>query len=63
MGTSDEMRDRIRETRRKADQLAHDAERSTDPEERKRLAEKARRLRSRCEQESGMSSGDIYPLE
>jgi hypothetical protein len=49
--------------RDKAQELQAAAERASDPEEQKRLREKARRLRSQSEQESGMASGDIYPAD
>ncbi|WP_406733647.1 DUF6381 family protein [Streptomyces sp. NBC_01794] len=39
------------------------AERATDPEERQRLKDRARRLREQSEQASSMGSGDIYPPE
>ncbi|GFE18922.1 hypothetical protein Sgleb_69690 [Streptomyces glebosus] len=49
--------------RDKAQELQAAAERAGDPEEQKRLREKARRLKSQSEQESGMASGDIYPAD
>ncbi|WP_030898619.1 DUF6381 family protein [Streptomyces sp. NRRL F-5126] len=61
--SSEETSARLRQMREKAGKLADEAERTTDPKERQRLMEKSRSLRSRSEQESGMRSGDIYPLE
>ncbi|MFI2367758.1 DUF6381 family protein [Streptomyces sp. NPDC018833] len=61
MGVSDESRGRVRQMREKAKELNAAAERSTDPKERQRLKEKAQRLEAQSEQESGMSTGDIYP--
>jgi hypothetical protein len=49
--------------REKAKDLADAAERASDPQQRARLREESRSLESRCEQESGMRSGDIYPWE
>lgn len=63
MSPSGESRGRIQQMRDKAQELQAAAERAGDPEERKRLQEKARRLASQSEQESGMASGDIYPAE
>ncbi|MFE7829072.1 DUF6381 family protein [Streptomyces nigrescens] len=63
MSASGESRARIQQMRDKAQDLLAAAERAADPEERKRLQEKARRLRSQSEQESGMASGDIYPAD
>ncbi|MGV9288333.1 DUF6381 family protein [Streptomyces sp. NPDC003719] len=61
--SSDETRERLRLMREKARNLADAAERAGDPEQRARLREESRSLESRCEQESGMRSGDIYPTE
>ncbi|MEU3661431.1 DUF6381 family protein [Streptomyces sp. NPDC032940] len=60
---SDETRQRLQHMREKAKELADAAERTDDPQQRARLQEKSRSLRSRCEQESGMRSGDIYPWQ
>ncbi|MFJ8546049.1 DUF6381 family protein [Streptomyces sp. NPDC093586] len=59
----DETRERLRRMREKAKNLADAAERTDDPQQRARLQEEARSLRSRCEQESAMRTGDIYPSE
>ncbi|PBC80750.1 hypothetical protein SAMN05428945_4744 [Streptomyces sp. 2224.1] len=63
MSATGESHGRIQQMRDKAQELQAAAERAGDPEERKRLQEKARRLLSQSEQESGMASGDIYPSE
>ncbi|MGA5561271.1 DUF6381 family protein [Streptomyces platensis] len=63
MSASGESRARIQQMRDKAQELQAAAERAGDPEEQKRLREKARRLQSQSEQESGMASGDIYPAD
>ncbi|MFD5399537.1 DUF6381 family protein [Streptomyces sp. NPDC127097] len=63
MSASGESRARIQQMRDKAQELQAAAERAGDPEEQKRLREKARRLESQSEQESGMASGDIYPAD
>ncbi|MFG3496414.1 DUF6381 family protein [Streptomyces sp. NPDC047928] len=62
MSVPDDLRGRLRQMREKAQELDQAAERATDPEQRQRLKEKARRLRSQSEQESGMAAGDIEPL-
>jgi Family of unknown function (DUF6381) len=49
--------------REKARDLAADAGRSGDPDERGRLQREARQLESDSEQESMMAAGDIYPTE
>ncbi|MCX4722395.1 DUF6381 family protein [Streptomyces sp. NPDC090052] len=54
---------RIQQMRAKAQDLKQAAERTTDPEERRRLKDKASRLDRQSEQESGMAAGDIYPSE
>ena len=58
-----EARARIQQMRDKAQELKAAAARTNDPDERKRLEEKARRLQSQSEQESLMRGGDIYPSE
>ncbi|WP_328535320.1 DUF6381 family protein [Streptomyces sp. NBC_00344] len=63
MDVSGEFGSRIKQMRAKAVDLKQEAERTTDPDERRRLNEKARKLQDLSEQESGMASGDIYPLE
>ncbi|MFC9859297.1 MULTISPECIES: DUF6381 family protein [unclassified Streptomyces] len=61
MSGSDEPANLARQMREKAQQLTEAAQRATDPEERKRLEKKARTIRDRSEQQSGMAGGDIYP--
>ncbi|MGW1375968.1 DUF6381 family protein [Streptomyces sp. NPDC002446] len=63
MNAAGEARARIQQMRDKAQELEAAAKRSTDPDEQKRLREKARRLQSQSEQESMMRGGDIYPAE
>ncbi|MFE2378907.1 DUF6381 family protein [Streptomyces sp. NPDC059398] len=63
MSGADESGGRVRQMRAKAKDLKEAAERSTDPEERRRLNEKASRLDRQSEQESSMAAGDIYPSE
>ncbi|MFB7915656.1 DUF6381 family protein [Streptomyces sp. NPDC056061] len=63
MSESDAYRGRVREMRAKAKDLQEAAERTTDPRERQRLKDKARRIEAESEQVSGMASGDIYPME
>ena len=53
----------VRELREEAFALEADAERSSDPEERRRLQGEVRRLEFDSEQESMMAAGDIYPTE
>ncbi|GGL92146.1 hypothetical protein GCM10010129_39880 [Streptomyces fumigatiscleroticus] len=60
---NDETRERLQQMRGKSRELADAAERTSDPKERQRLREKARRLLSQSEQESAMRSGDIYPSQ
>lgn len=51
----------VRELRKKASALEADAERSQDPEERRKLQREVRQLEFDSEQESMMAAGDIYP--
>jgi hypothetical protein len=51
----------VREMREQAFALEADAERSGDPEQRKRLQQEVRQLEFDSEQESMMAAGDIYP--
>ncbi|MEU9014496.1 DUF6381 family protein [Streptomyces sp. NPDC048479] len=53
----------VRQLRQEADALKKEAEQATDPEERQRLQDRARRLLAQSEQESAMAAGDIYPQE
>ncbi|MFR9676351.1 DUF6381 family protein [Streptomyces sp. TR06-5] len=61
MTAQEESRRRVQQMRAQLRDLSEAAERTQDPEQRERLREKARRMESRCEQESGMAGGDIYP--
>ncbi|MFD4688919.1 DUF6381 family protein [Streptomyces sp. NBC_00683] len=61
MSTAGESANHIHQMRAKAQEMEEAAKSAKDPDERKRLQDKARRLRSQSEQESGMASGDIYP--
>ena len=61
MTAVEEARRRVQQMRAQLHDLSEAAERTDDPEQRERLREKARRMESRCEQESGMAGGDIYP--
>ncbi|WP_435615614.1 DUF6381 family protein [Streptomyces coelicoflavus] len=61
MSESGETRARLQQMRDKAQELQAASERAGDPDERKRLQEKARRLRSQSEEESMERGGDIYP--
>ncbi|MFJ6075134.1 DUF6381 family protein [Streptomyces sp. NPDC093065] len=63
MSAGGEARARLQQMRDKAQELNAAAERADDPDERKRLKEKAQRLQSQSEQESMMRAGDIYPSE
>ncbi|MET9532970.1 MULTISPECIES: DUF6381 family protein [unclassified Streptomyces] len=63
MSGSGESGSRVQQMRAKAQDLKQAAERSADPEERRRLNEKASRLDRQSEQESSMAAGDIYPSE
>ncbi|WEH43921.1 DUF6381 family protein [Streptomyces sp. NBC_01218] len=61
MSGADEPAKLAQQMRDKARQLSEAAESAKDPEERQRLTAKASKMRARSEQQSGMSSGDIYP--
>ncbi|MFE5261762.1 DUF6381 family protein [Streptomyces coelicoflavus] len=61
MSESGETRARLQQMRDKAQELQAASERAGNPDERKRLQEKARRLRSQSEEESMERGGDIYP--
>ncbi|EHN72546.1 small hydrophilic protein [Streptomyces coelicoflavus ZG0656] len=61
MSASGETRARLQQMRDKAQELQAASERAGDPDERKRLQEKARRLQSQSEEESMERGGDIYP--
>ncbi|MEU2390595.1 DUF6381 family protein [Streptomyces sp. NPDC007369] len=53
---------RVRQLRDKAQELNRAAERSTDPEERRRLQDKARRLQEQSEQESKIDDRGMDPM-
>ncbi|WP_282090698.1 DUF6381 family protein [Streptomyces tendae] len=63
MSAGGETRARLQQMRDKAQELKAASERTSDPGERKRLQEKARRLQSQSEEESMERGGDIYPAE
>ncbi|MER8089579.1 DUF6381 family protein [Streptomyces sp. NPDC056178] len=63
MSESEEYRGRVKQMRAKAKDLEEAAERTTDPKERQRLKDKARRIEAESDQVSGMASGDIYPMK
>ncbi|MCT4352074.1 DUF6381 family protein [Streptomyces sp. Je 1-79] len=52
MSVADEFGDRIRQMRAKAQKMEQDAEQTTDPQERQRLTDKARRLKQQSDRES-----------
>jgi hypothetical protein len=62
MSIADEPGNRINQMRAKAQELEQAAERATDPKDRQRLRDKARRLKEQSEQERGMAGGDIDPM-
>ncbi|MGW5848827.1 DUF6381 family protein [Streptomyces sp. NPDC055254] len=59
MSVSGESRGRSRQMRDKAKELNEAAERSTDPQESRRLREKASRLQAQSELESRMDDRDM----
>lgn len=59
---ADEPSSRVLQMRAKAQELEQAAERATDPQDRQRLREKARRLKEQSEQERGMTREDIDPM-
>ncbi|GAA1503279.1 DUF6381 family protein [Streptomyces albidochromogenes] len=61
MSAAGESGGRAQELRQMAREMDQAAERAADPEQRKRLEDKARRLREQSEQASSMGGGDIYP--
>ncbi|WP_406135205.1 DUF6381 family protein [Streptomyces sp. NBC_01089] len=63
MSGAGESGSRVQQMRAKAQDLKQAAEQTTDPEERRRLKEKADRLDRQSVQESSMAAGDIYPSE
>ncbi|MFJ2822395.1 DUF6381 family protein [Streptomyces toxytricini] len=62
MGVTGESGGRVRQLREKAQELQQAAERSGDPEERRRLQDKARRLREQSEQESRIDDRGMDPM-
>ncbi|WP_336317790.1 DUF6381 family protein [Streptomyces lavendofoliae] len=62
MSIADEPGNRIRQMRAKAQELEQAAERATDPQESRRLRDKARRLKDQSEQERGMAEGNTDPM-
>ncbi|MDN3296326.1 DUF6381 family protein [Streptomyces ficellus] len=62
MSVPDKSQGRVRQLREKALELDQAAERASDPEQRQRLKDKARRLREQSEQESGLAGRDIDPM-
>ncbi|OKJ95219.1 hypothetical protein AMK26_30750 [Streptomyces sp. CB03234] len=62
MSIADEPSSRVLQMRAKAQELEQAAERATDPQDRQRLREKARRLKEQSEQERGMTREDIDPM-
>jgi hypothetical protein len=63
MDAAGESRERIEQWREKAEELQAAAGRTSDPADRERLQEEARRLQSQSDQESLFRAGDIYPAE
>lgn len=63
MSESRDFHERLRQMRDKADELERQARDAGDPDERKRLHDKAERIKGQCDQESMMRAGDIYPTE
>ncbi|MFD3580419.1 DUF6381 family protein [Streptomyces sp. NPDC058644] len=52
MSVADEFGDRVRQMRAKAQEMEQEAEQATDPQERQRLTDKARRLKQQSDRES-----------
>ncbi|MEV6012996.1 DUF6381 family protein [Streptomyces sp. NPDC051976] len=63
MNATGDSHQHIQQMRAKARELAADADRTQDPEQRERMRREARQLESDSEQESMMAAGDIYPTE
>ncbi|MFF2127406.1 DUF6381 family protein [Streptomyces olivochromogenes] len=53
---------RARQMRDKAEELEQAAQHATDPAERRRLTDKAMRIREKSEQENGRGSGTMDPM-
>lgn len=62
MSVAGESGGRVRRLRAKAQELNEAADRATDPEQRQRLQDKARRLREQSEQESSMNDRGMDPM-
>uniref|UniRef100_A0AAU3GPU2 DUF6381 family protein n=1 Tax=Streptomyces sp. NBC_01401 TaxID=2903854 RepID=A0AAU3GPU2_9ACTN len=62
MSVAGESGGRAQQLRAKAKELNEAAERATDPEQRQRLQDKARRLREQGEQESSMTDRGMDPM-
>ncbi|MFF4243162.1 DUF6381 family protein [Streptomyces sp. NPDC001822] len=62
MSSAGESGGRVRQLRAKAQELNEAADRATDPEQRQRLQDKARRLREQSEQESAMTDRGMDPM-
>lgn len=62
MSVADETGGRAERIRAKAAEMKEAAERASDPQERQRLEDKARRLRERSEQVSTKGEGGMNPL-
>ncbi|MER5519420.1 DUF6381 family protein [Streptomyces sp. NPDC048254] len=53
---------RAQQMRAKAEELEQAAQHATDPAERRRLTDKAIRIREKSEQENGRGSGTMDPM-
>ncbi|WP_329042303.1 DUF6381 family protein [Streptomyces sp. NBC_00178] len=62
MSSAGESGGRVRQLRAKAQELNEAADRATDPEQRQRLQDKARRLREQSEQESALTDRGMDPM-
>ena len=62
MSVAGESGGRVQQMRAKAQELEEAAEQATDPEQRRRLQDKARRLREQSETESSMRDRGMDPM-
>ncbi|QGV76924.1 DUF6381 family protein [Streptomyces ficellus] len=62
MSMADEPSSRIHQMRAKAQELEQAAERATDPQEGKRLRDKAHRLKEQSEKERDIAGGNVDPM-
>ncbi|MFE7750146.1 DUF6381 family protein [Streptomyces sp. NPDC057428] len=62
MSSAGESDGRVRQLRAKAQELKEAADHATDPEQRQRLQDKARRLREQSEQESTLTDRGMDPM-